>query len=138
MRRAGDRVRISAQLIDAENAGHLWAKRFDRDFEDIFAVQNEVTQIVTGMLGPKLQAADAARIMNENSARLGAYDLVLRALAHWHHLTRVDHEETHQLAQAAIDIDPSYARTHRAGDDPDAYLAAGLEAPTPGSFARRQ
>ncbi len=141
VRKAGNRIRVTAQLIDAKSGAHLWAERFDRNLEDIFAVQDEITQIVVGTLGPKLQAAGADLVMKEDPARLNAYDLVLRALAHWHRFTKADHEETGRLAQAAIDIDPSYARaysvlainlmqTRNSGyaDDPDAYLAAGLEA----------
>ncbi len=141
MRKAGNRIRVTAQLIDAKSGAHLWAERFDRNLEDIFAVQDEITQIVVGTLGPRLQAAGADLVMKEDPARLGAYDLVLRALAHWHRFTKADHEETGRLAQAAIDIDPSYARaysvlainlmqTRNSGfaDDPEAYLAAGLEA----------
>jgi adenylate cyclase len=141
VRKAGNRIRVTAQLIDAKSATHLWAERFDRNLEDIFAVQDEITQIVVGTLGPKLQAAGADLVMKEDPARLSAYDLVLRALAHLHRFTKADHEETGRLAQAAIDIDPSYARaysvlganllqTRNSGyaDDPDAFLAAGLEA----------
>ena len=112
IRKAGDRIRVTAQLIDAERGDHLWAERFDRRLEDIFAVQDEITQIVAGTIGPKLQAVGADRIMNEDPARLNAYDLVLRALAHWHRFTKLDHEETMRLAQAAIDIDPSYSRAY--------------------------
>ncbi len=141
VRKAGNRIRVTAQLIDGADAGHLWAERFDRDLEDIFAVQDEITQIVVGTLGPKLLAAGADLIMHEDPARLNAYDLVLRALAHWHRFTKADHEETERLARAAIAIDPSYARAYSVlamnllqsrnsgyADDAEAYLAAGLEA----------
>ena len=140
VRKAGNRIRVTAQLIDATSGGHLWAERFDRNLEDIFAVQDEITQIVVGTLGPKLQAAGADVVMKMDPARLTAYDLVLRALAHWHRLTKADHEETERLSQAAINIDPTYARayavlalnlmqTRNSGfaDDPEACLAAGLE-----------
>ena len=112
IRKAGDRIRVTAQLIDAARGDHIWAERFDRRLEDIFAVQDEITQIVAGTIGPKIQAVGGDRVMNEDPARLNAYDLVLRALAHWHRFTKLDHEETRRLARAAIDIDPSYSRAY--------------------------
>jgi adenylate cyclase len=141
VRKAGNRIRVTAQLIDGVHAGHLWAERFDRDLEDIFAVQDEITRIVVGTLGPKLQAAGADLVMNEDPARLNAYDLVLRALVHYRRYTKADHEETGRLARAAIEIDPSYARAYSVlamnliqsrnsgyAEDPEESLAAGLEA----------
>jgi adenylate cyclase len=141
VRKAGNRIRVTAQLIDGVHAGHLWAERFDRDLEDIFAVQDEITRIVVGTLGPKLQAAGADLVMNEDPARLNAYDLVLRALVHFRRYTKADHEETERLARAAIEIDRSYARAYSVlamnllqsrnsgyAEDPEESLAAGLEA----------
>jgi len=112
VRKGGDRVRVTVQLIDAARGDHIWAERFDRNLEDIFAVQDEITQIAAGTLGPKLQAVGADRVMKEDPARLSAYDLVLRASAHFYRFTRADHEECWRLAQAAIKIDPSYARAY--------------------------
>ena len=112
IRKGGDRVRVTVQLIDAARGDHIWAERFDRNLEDIFAVQDEITQIVAGTLGPKLQAVGADRVLKEDPARLSAYDLVLRASAHFYRFTRADHEECWRLAQAAIKIDPSYARAY--------------------------
>jgi TolB-like protein len=141
VRKAGSRIRVTAQLIDGAHGGHLWAERFDRNLEDIFAVQDEITQIVVGTLVPKLQAARANLVMNEDPARLNAYDLVLRALAHYRRFTKADHEETGRLARAAIKIDSLYSRAYSVlalnlmqsrnsgyTRDPEACLAAGLEA----------
>lgn len=112
IRKAGNRVRVTAQLIDAERGDHIWAERFDRVLEDIFAVQDEITQIVTGTLAPKLETVSGDRVMNEDPQRLGAYDLVLRALVHWNRFSKEDHEETDRLVRAAIDLDPSYSRAY--------------------------
>jgi adenylate cyclase len=114
IRKAGSRIRVTAQLIDAARGNHLWAERFDRKLEDIFAVQDEITQVVAGTIGPKVEAVHADRIMNEDPARLNAYDLVLRASAHFRRFTKVDHEESGRLAQAAIDIDPTFSRAYSA------------------------
>lgn len=112
IRKAGNRIRVTAQLIDAVRGDHIWAERFDRNLEDIFAVQDEVTQIVTGTLAPKLETVSGDRLMKEDPERLGAYDLVLRALVHWHRFSKADHKETDRLVRAAIDLDPSYSRAY--------------------------
>ena len=112
IRKASNRIRVTTQLIDAVRGDHVWAERFDRDLEDIFAVQDEITQIVTGTLAPKLETASGDRVMKEDPQRLGAYDLVLRALVHWHRFSKADHEETDRLVRAAIDLDPTYSRAH--------------------------
>jgi TolB-like protein/Flp pilus assembly protein TadD len=114
IRKGGNRIRITAQLIDAEGGEHLWAERFDRSLDDIFAVQDEITQVVAGTIGPKLEEVRAERIKNEDPARLNAYDLVLRSHAHWNRFTKEDHEEAGRLAQAAIDIDPTFSRGYSA------------------------
>ncbi len=81
MRKAGRRVRITAQLIDALNGTHLWADRFDGLLEDVFDLQDEVALSVAGVIEPTLQAAETARSAARPTTDLTAYDLYLRALA---------------------------------------------------------
>src|SRR5207247_9679396 len=79
VRKAGGRVRITAQLIDAQNGAHLWADRFDGSLEDVFDLQDRVASSVAGVIEPALQAAETARSAARPTNDLTAYDLYLRA-----------------------------------------------------------
>ena len=81
VRKAGGRVRITAQLIDAENGAHLWADHFDGSLEDVFDLQDKVASSVAGVIEPALQAAETARSADRPTTDLTAYDLYLRACA---------------------------------------------------------
>src|SRR6202012_5802113 len=82
VRKAGNRVRITAQLIDANSGHHIWAERYDRALEDIFAVQDEITQSITGAIAPGIVAAEIQRAHGKDAAELGQWERVMRA--HWH------------------------------------------------------
>jgi adenylate cyclase len=88
VRKAGDRVRITAQLIDATNGAHLWADRFDGSLEDMFELQDNVAARVTGVIEPALQAAETARSAVRQTIDLSAYDCYLRALVVFHPMTK--------------------------------------------------
>ena len=79
VRRAGSRIRINAQMIDGTTGGHLWAERYDRDLEDIFAVQDEVTRTIVDALKVKLTAGEEARRESRSKVDPEAYDLIVRA-----------------------------------------------------------
>jgi adenylate cyclase len=79
VRKIGDKIRITAQLIDATNGSHMWAERFDRPQDEIFTVQDEVVRIIVGTLAGRLQAVDVAKALRKPPASLAAYDCVLRA-----------------------------------------------------------
>jgi adenylate cyclase len=79
VRRAGNRVRITAQLIDTATGGHLWAERFDRDLSDLFAVQDDVTSRIVQALKVTLSPAEKARLADRGTSNLDAYDYFLRA-----------------------------------------------------------
>src|SRR5215472_6586408 len=81
VRRSGDRVRIAAQLIDAETGGHLWADHFEGRLEDVFDLEDKVASSVAGVIEPALQEAETARSTGRPTADLTAYDLYLRAHA---------------------------------------------------------
>ena len=107
VRKAGNRVRISAQLIDAGNGAHLWADRFDGSLEEIFELQDRVASSVAGVIEPALQAAEAARSAGRPTADLTAYDLYLRAHAMiWSSARQIS--EALPLLEQAIVRDPSY------------------------------
>jgi TolB-like protein len=109
VRKAGDRVRISGQLIEAESGAHLWADRFDGSLEDVFALQDHVTTSVVGAIAPQLDKAETARAARKPVENLDAYDLFLRGLAlHWV-LTRESSEEALRLFYRAIELDPEYS-----------------------------
>jgi TolB-like protein/Tfp pilus assembly protein PilF len=111
VRRLGQRIRITAQLIDAASGHHLWAERFDRNQDDIFAVQDEVVRTIVATLTGRLQAATVERAKRKPPASLAAYECVLRADA----LPYDDLEaeaEAHHLYEKAIELDPGYARAY--------------------------
>jgi adenylate cyclase len=107
VRKAGGRVRITAQLVDATNGTHLWADRFDGSLEDVFELQDKVASSVAGVIEPELQAAETARSAHRPTDDLTAYDLYLRAFA------RVASSAKHipeavNLLEEAIERDPRY------------------------------
>jgi len=107
VRKAGNRVRISAQLIDAGSGAHLWADRFDGSLEGIFELQDRVASSVAGVIEPALQAAEAARTVGRPTADLPAYDLYLRAHAMiWSSARQIS--QALPLLEQAIARDPCY------------------------------
>jgi adenylate cyclase len=108
VRKGGNRVRITAQLIDAETGAHLWADRFDGSLEDIFELQERVAVSVAGVIEPALQAAEMRRSAARPTTDLTAYDLYLRALAAFHPRTKERVFEALGLLEHAIAIDRNY------------------------------
>ena len=108
VRKAGNRVRITAQLIDATNGAHLWAERFEGSLEDVFQLQDNVAASVAGVIEPTLQAAEAARSAARPTTDLGAYDCYLRALAVFYPMTKEAVFEALKLLDQAIAIDRHY------------------------------
>jgi adenylate cyclase len=106
VRRAGQRVRITGQLIDAATGTHLWADRFDGSLEDVFELQDKVASSVAGIIEPALQAAEIARSAGRPTADLPAYDLYLRAYAMVSSSARFP--EALRLTEKAIERDPRY------------------------------
>jgi len=108
VRKAGQRVRITGQLIEATSGAHLWADRFDGSLEDIFDLQDKVASSVAGVIEPALQAAETARSAGRPTKDLTAYDLYLRALAAYFPITKEGLVEALGLLERAIAIDPRY------------------------------
>lgn len=106
VRKAGNRVRITAQLIDATSGHHVWAERYDRALEDIFAVQDEITRSIIGAIAPGIVAAEIQRTHGKDAAELGQWERVMRA--HWHvwRFTREDCLEAFHLIEEALKSDP--------------------------------
>ncbi len=112
VRKAGNRLRIAAQLIDGDTGNHLWAERYDRQVEDIFAVQDEITQRVVGAIEPQLYAAENLRIQSKPPESLDAWGCVIRSLWHLGRFTKSDNEEARQLLRQAVALSPNYAKAH--------------------------
>jgi adenylate cyclase len=109
VRKAGNRVRITGQLIDTATGAHIWADRFDGALDDIFELQDQVASNVAGAIEPKLRQSEIERASRKPTANLTAYDLYLRALAQLHRFTEEGAAEAVVLARQALAIDPSYA-----------------------------
>jgi TolB-like protein len=109
VRRGGNRLRISAQLIDAATGAHHWAERYDREIGDIFAVQDEITRSVAGAIEPHLLAAEGLRTLSRSADDLGAWELVARALTHFWRLTREDCAAAVEPLRRAVETYPDYA-----------------------------
>jgi TolB-like protein len=110
VRKAGNRVRVTGQLVDAETGNHIWADRYDRTLEDIFDLQDQVTMSVVGALTPQLERAEMARAQCKPTESLQAYDFYLRALAIFYRFTREGNIEAFKLAKTAGSLDPNFAR----------------------------
>lgn len=106
VRKAGSRVRITAQLIDAQLGHHVWAGRYDRDFGDIFAVQDELTESIIGAVAPSFIAAEAMRIERKPPESLDAWDYVMRGNWHLWRLNKEDVAEARRLFERARELDP--------------------------------
>ncbi|BCH27202.1 tetratricopeptide repeat protein [Mesorhizobium sp. L-8-3] len=114
VRKAGERVRITAQLIDGRSGGHLWAERYDRGLADIFAVQDDVTERIVRSLEVKLVKGDdacAPRIETDNPE---AYDCVLRGREQYRLFSKNGNAAARRLYERAIELDPNYAAAHAA------------------------
>ena len=137
IRRAGNRVRITAQLIDATSGVHLWADRYDRDLTDIFAVQDDVTRRIVDALKVTLSPAEKARHADSGTNNIDAYDYFLRGreLLLGKTNTRVTFEQSTKFLKRALELDPSYSKAYaglsmaysldyqnRWSDDPDISL----------------
>jgi len=117
VRRFGDRVRITTQLIDATTGAHVWANRYDRKLEDIFGIQDEITTAIAGSMGAELVATEQERAAQRQTENLTAYDLFMRG--RWYEIRawtegnpRLTQVEARSLFERAIEIDPRYAAAY--------------------------
>ncbi len=109
VRKAGNRVRISGQLVDTSTGAHLWADRFDGALEDIFEFQDQVTASVVGAIAPKLEQAEIERAKRKPPDSLDAYDYFLRGMAGVHRWTREANNDALRMFYRAIELDPNFA-----------------------------
>jgi adenylate cyclase len=141
VRKAGNRVRVAAQLVDATTGTHIWAERYDREVEDIFELQDDMTSTIVGVVEPELRAVERERAVRKPPGNLDAWEIYQRGL--WHMWTFGDEElvEAIRLFQRAHELDPTFAAAyaHEAyanyvrvilaySENPDDSLASGLAA----------
>jgi TolB-like protein/tetratricopeptide (TPR) repeat protein len=128
LRKDGNRVRIAAQMIEAETGGHLWAERFDRPLDDIFTLQDEIALSVVGAIEPSLRRAEVERVTRKRPDSLDAYDLVLRAQPDIYSGMPARATKALALLERALALDPAYALAHgfAAMGRHNRFLRAGL------------
>lgn len=114
VRRAGQRVRITGQLVEAETGNHLWAERFDRDMADIFAIQDEIAQSVVGAIEPEMLLIEGKRAFRKSVSNLDAFDCCMRAMWHFSQKTPENQDQAVTLLRQAIRLDPTLPQAHMA------------------------
>lgn len=112
VRKSGDRLRVSVQLIDTASDAHIWAERYDRKLDDIFSIQDEITSAIVATLPGRLEAAQQDQLTRLKPSSMAAYECVLAAKVLHHRSTRHDNAEALKLIDRALELDPDYAHAH--------------------------
>ena len=112
VRKEANRVRVTAQLIDAVTGHHVWAERYDRELAGIFALQDEITERVVAAVEPQLYAAEGIRAKRKQPESLDAWECVMRALSCVNSRSQNDYAMARELLERAIELDPAYAQAH--------------------------
>lgn len=124
VRRSGERLRISVQLVDAENGYHLWSERYDREMRDIFEIQDEITIAVVDALKLELLGDEKASVLKKGTDKPGAYELYLRGLFYLNKRTTAGFERAIEYFEQAIELDADYALAHAGLSDAYVLLAS--------------
>ncbi len=109
VRKVGNRVRITGQLVDAATGDHVWADRYDRELEDIFAVQDEAVRTITATLVGRVEQAGRDRAKSKSTSSLEAYECLLQGRGYWNSLAPADNVKAREMFEKAIELDPEYA-----------------------------
>ncbi|MGI9367556.1 MAG: adenylate/guanylate cyclase domain-containing protein, partial [Ruegeria sp.] len=112
VRKAGNRLRVTVQLIDSQNDSHVWAEKYDRELDDIFTIQDEVTSAVVATLPGRIEASQQEGLTRKKPSSFAAYECVLAAKVLHHRSTPEDNAEAMKLIDRAIELDPDYAHAH--------------------------
>ena len=112
VRRAAGRIRVNAQLIDAEAGIHIWAERYDRDIADVFAVQDEIAEALTTAINPAVGEAELRRALRKPPENLGVWEAYQRGLWHARKATAADSEQALSFFRRAVELDPTFASPH--------------------------
>jgi TolB-like protein/Tfp pilus assembly protein PilF len=141
VRKSGQQIRISAQLIDATSGQHIWAERYDLEMTEVFAIQDAIAERVAGAIEPELLRTEGAQAAARHTGNMTAWDLVRRGTWHFHQVTRENHRKARELFRQACKLDPELPEAHlwlgrvSAGvvpygwsDNPVADLQEGMDA----------
>ena len=112
VRRAGNRVRVNAQLIDAKTDRHVWAERFDREMEDVFELQDDIVARIAATVGPEITSAEIERAQAKRPETFDAWDHYLQAIAGYHRMTKEDVATAIFHLERAIEIEPEFANAY--------------------------
>jgi len=112
VRKVGNRVRITAQLIDAKIDKHVWAERYDRELKDVFQVQDEITESIVASVAPEYLSAELQRAQAQDAPNLEAWDTFMRGYWHYLRYTKDDNETAQRLIRRALELDPGRANYH--------------------------
>ncbi|RJT29805.1 adenylate/guanylate cyclase domain-containing protein [Mesorhizobium waimense] len=112
VRKSGGQLRVTAQLIDTASDTHIWAERYDRKLDDVFAIQDELTAAIVATLPGRLEAAQQDLVARKTPASMAAYECVLAAKVRHHRSSRAENEEALKLITRAVELDPDYAHAH--------------------------
>ena len=128
VRKAGNRVRITAQLIDAASGSHLWADRFDGSLDDVFDLQDQITEQIVVAVEPEIGAHERQLARRQPSENLDAWEFLQRGLSHFYRVNKDDNAEAVLLIQKAVELDPGFATAH-------AFLAYAIWSSVPLGYA---
>jgi TolB-like protein/Flp pilus assembly protein TadD len=141
VRRSGQKIRISAQLVEATSGKHIWAERYDLEMTEVFAIQDEIAERVAGAIEPELLQSEGAQAAARHTGNITAWDTVRRGTWHFHQVTRENHLKARELFRQAVKLDPDLPEGHLWlgrvsnglvaygwSDDPAADLQEGTEA----------
>jgi TolB-like protein len=112
VRKVANRMRMTGQLIDAASGAYIWADRFESALDDIFALQDQMTESVVGAIAPRLEQAEIERATRKPTENLNAYGCFLRGMAAWHNWTQPSHNDALKLFYRAIELDPEFGRPY--------------------------
>lgn len=112
VRKSDQRIRIAAQLIDADSATHVWAERYDLELTELFAIQDEIAERVAGAIEPELLKTESVLTAARHTGNMTAWDLVRRGTWHFHHVTRENHFKARELFRQACVLDPELPESH--------------------------
>jgi adenylate cyclase len=113
VRKAGDRVRVSAQLIDASSGGHVWAERYDRQMDDIFALQDEITQSIVASMHPQMERFERDKASHLEPQNLDAWECVMRGYWHRDKWSKEENKKAQSFFERATELDPQCAEAFR-------------------------
>ncbi|HSF95386.1 MAG TPA: adenylate/guanylate cyclase domain-containing protein [Thermohalobaculum sp.] len=141
VRKSGNRVRVTAQLIDADTGLHVWAERYDRELDDIFELQDEITRTIVARIEPEISAAERGRVVRHRTDNLDAWECYQRGLWYLWDYGRSEHAKAIEFLTRATELDPNFSTAYAYlcyayyegvimgwADDPNRYLALGMTA----------